>query len=195
MVWFLHLANVLILCSFLVRDILLLRVLSIVAGVAFCIYFYANNMFEPIAWNILFSIVNIAQIGIMWFQRRKIPLTPIEQQIYDQFFPSLQPREIRALLDIADVQDSSAPTFSGLGLVLKGRIEVNQKVFTQGSFVGIRSFLTKKEKKLQGKALCPCNYICWRNDNLRDWASKTTDRHNLLLRALSTDLLQKSDAN
>ena len=65
MAWALHGANILILCSFLVRDILALRLLSIGAGILFCTYFFAHDMMEPIVWNTLFSIVNVVQIGRM----------------------------------------------------------------------------------------------------------------------------------
>ena len=98
MTWALHLANVLILCSFLVRDIFFLRLLSIGAGVFFCMYFLHEDMIEPIIWNVLFSAVNVFQIAMLWFKRRKIPLRGEEQFLKDRFFMSLHPKEIRDLV-------------------------------------------------------------------------------------------------
>ena len=43
MTWALHLANILVLCSFLVKDILVLRVLSITAGVFFSAFFLSQD--------------------------------------------------------------------------------------------------------------------------------------------------------
>ena len=46
MTWALHLANILILCSFLVRDILILRLLSIIAGIFFLILVFRLFIFS-----------------------------------------------------------------------------------------------------------------------------------------------------
>ena len=83
MEWALHGANILILCSFLVRDLIVLRLLSIAAGILFCLYFYPNGMWGAIGWNVLFSIVNITQITLHFYRSRKIPLNSIEQFLHE----------------------------------------------------------------------------------------------------------------
>ena len=105
MEWAIHGANILILCSFLVRDMLLLRVLSIGAGVMFCAYFLHQGLMEPIYWNTLFCIVNIVQIAKTWYGRRKIPLCKEERFIHENIFPTLQPVEIRDLYKEAECHE------------------------------------------------------------------------------------------
>lgn len=194
--WALHAANILILCSFLVRDLILLRVLSIAAGVLFCMYFYPRNMFEPILWNILFSIVNLYQIALQWYNSRKIPLNQTEQFLYEHFFPTLNPIEIRALYEEAQSHkvDSNQPVeVEGLGLVVSGSVAVEQKELNAGNFMGIRPFLSKKSSRLEGQSRESLSYLCWSEHRLSKWTSQSTERHNLLLKALSHDLIKQSD--
>ena len=190
MIWALHLANILILCSFLVRDMLLLRLLSIAAGFSFCFFFYADNKTEPIIWNLLFIIVNFSQIGLMMFQRRKIPLCPIGQFVYEHVFPSLQPSEIKDLISISQrLEPHKDFSFKGLGLVVKGTIHHQGKMIRRGSFLGIYPFLKNKDDNIEGTQEASSSCVVWPNDHLRKWIEKSPNRHNLLLRALSNDLL------
>ena len=146
MIGALHLANVLILCSFLVRDMLVLRLLSIAAGISFCIFFYFDGKMEPIVWNVLFMIVNLSQIGLMLYQRRKIPLCPTGQFVHEHIFPSLQPSEIRDLINISQLLESKKNfSFKGLGLVLNGKLHIKGQTVMRGSFLGIYPFLKNKD--------------------------------------------------
>jgi hypothetical protein len=192
--WALHGANILILCSFLVRDILALRLLSIGAGILFCSYFYAHGMMEPIIWNVLFSIVNSIQIGRMWYSRRKVPLCSEEQFLQERFFPSLQPLEIRSLFQCAQKHESRQAEkieLSGLALVIHGVVESNQAHISAGSFWGVRGFLERKDPELMGMVQGQLSCLFWATTDIRAWADKDPDRNNLLLRALSNDLLNK----
>ena len=192
--WALHGANILILCSFLVRDILALRLLSIGAGVLFCTYFYPRGMTDAIIWNVLFSIVNVVQIGRMWMQRRKIPLTDEERFLYEEFFPSLHAFDIRALCKEAKVfhiQNKECITVSGVGVIINGVLRLEDQVIPKGAFVGVRGFLERKEISVQGIGEQEVSCIQWPMQSLRTWAEQDPNRNNLLLRALSNDLLSK----
>jgi hypothetical protein len=195
MEWALHLANVLILCSFLVRDLIFLRLLSIGAGVLFCMYFYKNNMMEPIVWNILFSIVNTFQIALHSYQSRKIPLNHVEQFLYDKFFPTLNPIEIRSLYQKADTNHVDADQnleLQGLGLIISGSLKVKKQKLNTGNFLGIHCFLSRQDHSIIATSHESLSYLCWQESSLRQWASHSTERYNLLLKALSTDLLHQT---
>ena len=70
-------ANLLILASFLVRDILWLRMLSILAG--FCFMGYAGldpiPKLEPMIWNGLFITLNVVQVVRLLLERRPVLCT------------------------------------------------------------------------------------------------------------------------
>ena len=194
MEWAIHGANVLILCSFLVRDMLLLRVLSIGAGVMFCLYFFHQGLMEPIYWNTLFSIVNITQIAKTWYGRRKIPLCKEERFIHEHIFPTLQPVEIRDLYKEAEFHQKDAEdeiSFRGLGILIQGTVESQERTFSQGGFWGTQSFLQRKESDHHGIAKKPVSCLTWPDPVLRQWLSRNPNRNNLLLRALSRDLLSQ----
>lgn len=62
MTWLIHVANLLILGSYLVRDMLALRAIAVLASLSFLAYFAFGPTPNPAAagWNILFSVVNLA---------------------------------------------------------------------------------------------------------------------------------------
>jgi len=60
-----HGANVLFLGAYLIRDILWLRSLTIIGGLALFPYYVWGNptpLYEPIAWNTVFILINAIQI-------------------------------------------------------------------------------------------------------------------------------------
>ena len=58
-------ANILYLCSYLVRDILHLRLLTIVAACCLVAYFYnqAQPMMTVVGWNLFFVGLNAVQLA------------------------------------------------------------------------------------------------------------------------------------
>lgn len=70
-----HLAFVLIVFSFLVKDILWLRVISIIASIAGIVYNYfvpAAPLWLVINWNLVFIAINIVQIGILLREKMSV---------------------------------------------------------------------------------------------------------------------------
>ncbi|MFQ5974472.1 MAG: hypothetical protein ACE5Q3_19285, partial [Alphaproteobacteria bacterium] len=69
----LHMANVLYLISFLLRDILWLRVLTVIASVLLIFFFWAcpYPLLEAIAWNLVFMALNIYWIARLLLERRR----------------------------------------------------------------------------------------------------------------------------
>ena len=127
-------------------------------------------------------------------QRRKIPLTDEERFLYEEFFPSLHAFDIRALCKEAKVcriQNEERITVSGVGVIIDGVLRLDDQVIPKGSFVGVRGFLERKEMSVQGTGEEEVSCIQWPTQSLRAWAEQDPNRNNLLLRALSNDLLSK----
>ena len=79
-----HLANILILLSFLVTEIMYLRLLSIFGGFAFIGYFSLNFdtvQWSGILWNSLFIMINLYQVVQLVIERRPIKFNERELQI------------------------------------------------------------------------------------------------------------------
>ena len=69
-----HVANVLYLFSYLVKDILWLRVLAVVAGLVLMAFYVLQPtpLLAAIAWNVLFTIINVYQVYLLILERRPV---------------------------------------------------------------------------------------------------------------------------
>lgn len=103
-----HLANVLLLLSFLVADIVWLRLLNVLAGLAFILYFAsgAPPSWAAVAWNALFVSINVVQIWRVLLERRPVRLSADELALYQLAFRTLTPREFSYLLAIGGWQEA-----------------------------------------------------------------------------------------
>ena len=72
MAYLIHVANVLYLLSYLVKDILWLRLLSILGGVLLMITYVSAvpPLFTPLAWGAVFAAINGYQIYLLILERR-----------------------------------------------------------------------------------------------------------------------------
>ena len=66
-----YVANMLYLAAYAVRDILHLRMLTIVATCCLAIYFYnqVQPMMTVVCWNIFFMALNAVQLGRIYWER------------------------------------------------------------------------------------------------------------------------------
>src|SRR5580700_11505455 len=152
-----HLANVLLLLSFLVSDILWLRLLNVLAGVSFIVYFATGTpvAFAPVGWNALFLTINVVQVWRLLLERRPVRLRAEELSLYQAAFRGLTPREFARLLSIGrwnDAQpgeelvaegvqlDRVLVVCSGVGDVVLGGARVAQ--VRRGQLIGEMAFLT-----------------------------------------------------
>ena len=74
-----HLAFGLIAFSFLVKDILYLRLISILASlfsVFYNFYIPVEPMWLPIGWNFVFIAVNLYHIAIIIYEKRPVQMSP-----------------------------------------------------------------------------------------------------------------------
>ncbi len=69
-----HLAFGLIAFSFLVKDILYLRIVSVIASLFSILYNYnsIDPMWLAINWNVVFVIVNVYHIAVIFYEKRPV---------------------------------------------------------------------------------------------------------------------------
>ena len=100
-----HLAFGLIAFSFLVKDILWLRVVSILASLFSVFYNYvipANPMWLAINWNIVFVLVNLYHIAVIIYEKRPIKMAPKDKELYETLFKDLSPVEYLKISKVAE---------------------------------------------------------------------------------------------
>ena len=107
-----HLAFGLIAFSFLVKDILYLRLLSILAS-AFSIFynFYipAEPMMIAIFWNIVFILVNIYHIAVIIYEKRPVKMSTKEKELHETMFRGLSPVEFLKITKVAEWKEFKSP--------------------------------------------------------------------------------------
>src|SRR5262245_44063704 len=105
-----HAANVLYLFAFMLRDILWLRILTIVSAACFIPYFYfrPEPLMTPIYWNLVFTALNIYWICRLLLERLPVKLSADEQRLCELVFRTMTPREMIKLLKLATWENAEA---------------------------------------------------------------------------------------
>jgi Popeye-like protein len=111
---FIHVANILLLVAYSVRDILWLRLFALASSLIAIPYFVLQPkaLWAPLSWTIVFVIVNLFQSWRLLNERRPIKLTPSEEEIRKLVFKDLPPRKMLQVLSIGSWM--SAELESGL---------------------------------------------------------------------------------
>ena len=155
-----HLAFGLIAFSFLVKDILYLRLVSVLS-ILFSVFYNYTIPIEPmwlaINWNIVFIVVNIYHIAVLIYEKRPVQMSPKYKELYETMFKDMTPVEFLKITKIADwihfkegeVITQQKHTVDTLNLIYNGTVNVTvdgSKVaqLKDGQFVGEMSFLTEK---------------------------------------------------
>jgi hypothetical protein len=155
-----HLAFGLIAFSFLVKDILWLRVMSILASFFSVFYNYIippEPMMIPIFWNFVFVAVNLYHIAILIYEKRPVKMDTKNRELYETMFSDMTPVEYLKISKVAkwvnfksgEVLTTEAQLVESLMLLYNGTVDVavdGKKVaeLKDGQFIGEMSFLTEK---------------------------------------------------
>jgi hypothetical protein len=144
-------ANGILLASYSVRDILWLRILTVIAG-SLLIPYYAMQtvpLWPAINWTIVFIVINCYWIVRLIIERRPVHLTADEARLREISFPSLTPREAQGFYrlgawddvgpgDSLILHDRDSDRFS---VILRGHADVMYRgakisQLGEGQFIG-----------------------------------------------------------
>ncbi len=198
-----HAANVLYLFAFMVRDILWLRILTVVAATCLIPYFYfrPEPLLAPIYWNLAFAALNIFWIVRLLLERRPVKLSEEEQRLCELVFRTMTPREMIKILKLASWQSAVAgecfvergKPLDRLMVIYSGKacVEVDGKNVTElqpGQFIGSISYVTEETAPANIVSLEPTRYVSWPKSKLQDFMKKNPDLHTALKTTLAIDL-------
>ncbi len=198
-----HAANVLYLFAFMVRDILWLRILTVVAAACLIPYFYfrPEPLLAPIYWNLAFTALNIFWIVRLLLERRPVKLSEEEQRLCELVFRTMRPREMIKILKLASWHSAVAgECFVERGKLLdrliviysgKACVEVDGKNVTElqpGQFIGSISYVTEETAPANIVSLEPTRYVSWPKSKLQDFMKLNPDLHTALKTTLAIDL-------
>ena len=199
-------AYVLFLFSYLVRDILKLRLLSLVAGFLLIAFFLLQKdvSLAAVSWNVLFSIINIAQIYRLILERRPVRLRDEEHELHQLAFRSLTPRDFKRLCEVSSFEDASASerlvepgkALERLMVILRGEVVVKTndgrtRNLRDGQFVGEMSYLTGKPPTAEVIAARPTRYASIPTGSLKKLLEQSSDLRAAVQSILGMDLVHK----
>ena len=204
-----HLAFGLIAFSFLVKDILWLRVVSILASLFSVLYnFYipAQPMWLAINWNIVFVLVNLYHIAVIIYEKRPIKMAPKDKELYETLFKDLSPVEYLKISKVAEWkvfksgetiirQEHLVPD---LILIYNGTVDVavDGKMVAQlkdGQFVGEMSFLTEKSATATCIVKHDAECLVWKQKEFKDLLKRNPSLYYTIQGLLSNQLVSYSN--
>ena len=205
-----HLAFGLIAFSFLVKDILWLRIVSILASLFSVFYNWVipvEPMWIPIGWNFVFVVLNLYHIAVIIYEKRPIKMAPKDKELYETLFKDLSPVEYLKISKVAQWKTfKSGETIirqehlvPDLILIYNGTVDVvvveNKKVaeLKDGQFVGEMSFLT--EKTATATCIVKHNTEClvWKQPEFKELLKRNPSLYYTIQSLLSNQLVSYSN--
>ena len=130
--WFIHAANVLYLISYLVKEIFLLRFITVFATltlVPFYLFQGKDPLWAPIVWAGIFTVVNVYQIYLLFKERRPVVLSPEDDELYQLSFSAFTIKQFAKIL-----KSSRRKTIQNGETIANSGETVNQIIFiTKGT--------------------------------------------------------------
>jgi len=199
-----HLAFGLIAFSYLVKDIMYLRILSIVASLFGMFFNYTvpvEPMWLPIGWNGLFVLVNLYHISILLYEKRPINMDDKNTELYETLFKELTPVEYLKISKAAqwqhyepgDVVIRQLHLVPDLILIYNGTIDVkvdNNKVaeLRDGQFVGEMSFLTEKSATATCVVKHTTECLVWKQKEFKELLKRNPSLYFTIQSLLSSQI-------
>src|SRR5262249_31767328 len=188
-------ANVIYVFSYLVTDILWLRMLAVAGGFSYLTWTLTTPApsLSLIGWTLVYNTINVVQIVRLFHERRPVRLDADEQVLYAATFRTLTPREFRRLLGAGQWREAkpgevliAEGTYPGRVLVLaSGRALVKsggreRGTLGAGQFAGEMSFLTGAPTSASVEVVEAVRFVSWSTAEL----DRCLGRHPQLRAAL-----------
>ena len=202
-----HLAFGLIAFSFLVKDILYLRIVSVIASLFSIFYNYTipvEPMWLAINWNIVFALVNLYHIAIIIYEKRPVKMSPKDKELYETLFRELTPVEYLKITKISKWEKfksghtliKEGEDVKRLMLIYNGTIDIAVKgkwvaELKDGQFVGEMSFLTEKPATAACIVKHDTECLVWRQPEFKELLKRNPSLYFTIQSLLSA---QVSDA-
>lgn len=206
MSYLLHVANVLYIAAFLVKDILWLRALSVVGGTLMVLAFVARTppMWDGAAWDALFVSINLVQIGLLIAARRPVQLRGEELALYQSVFQRLSRSEFRQLTKLGSFESfppgarmvERGRPLDVLRVICSGTVSVRAAereicTLSQAQFVGEMAYLTGEAPNASVVALDSVVCFAWPRAQLRAHMQAEAEIHAQLQAIVGEDLVRK----
>ena len=202
-----HLSFVAAAFSFLMKDIILLRVIAIFSsflGIVYNFFAASEPLWLVIFWLSIFIIINLYQTVNTIFELRMTEFSDKELEIRNLFFKQLSLSQFKKLIKLSTRQtfpkttqiittEQDAPE---LRLIISGSVKIRQKgkilaTLHAGSFIGEISFMSGSRASADVSATEETNVISWDQTSLRKLLLANPCLHLIFTQIINKDLAQK----
>ena len=204
--YFLHVANILLLVAYSVRDILWLRLFAVAASLIALPYFILQPvpLWEPIIWSGVFAAINSFQSWRLFLERRPVRLTPEEEEIRRVVFPDLPSRKVLQILsigawtnvEIGERMLERGKSVEAISLIVRGKVRITRddRVFGElvtGHIVGSALFLSGVTADVDAVVFEPVRCMRWEVEPLDRYLAANPETRIVLQKYLARDLAGK----
>lgn len=208
--YFLHIANVLLLIAYTVRDILWLRLFALASSLIAIPYFalQPTPLWEAIGWSTLFAAINLFQSWRLFLERRPVKLTPDEEGVRQLVFQDLPPRKVLQVLSIGAWTTAAAgerllergTSAHAISLILSGKVRVTRERqvlgdLGAGNIVGSALILTGAPADVDAVAVEPVRAVRWEVEPLERYLAGNPETRVVMQKYLARDLAAKLGAS
>lgn len=178
-----HLTFIIVAGSFLVKDILYLRILSIISciiGIFFNYFGFDSPIWLVIFWQTIFILINSFQICILVKEKLGVKFTDEEKELYDAQFSNMSPVEFMKFMRLGEWMNIEPNTkivkegqpLSSVILIYNGIIDIysnNHKIAISknGAFLGDIEFFSDQKASATAVASTKSRLVVWPFDALR----------------------------
>jgi hypothetical protein len=179
------LVNLIFVGAYWVKDVLWLRLLSIVGSLMIIPYYLLQTkpLWTPTMWSCVFISIHATRAWGIMKERRPVALTADEQLLYDKTFSALSPQQFKRLLAIGEWQDlgrgyvlhSTGDPPDSLEAVVRGELEARRRGRVlgharPGDLAGLASVLGGSPELFDATVTQPARLMRWRIADLRELA-------------------------
>ena len=201
-----HASNILLLLSYSVREMLWLRWFAVAAAIIVIPYYLLQPtvLWPPIAWGLVFTVINLIQIARIYWERRPVVLSDDEQALYDLSFRSLRPRDFLSFAMIGEWKDAQPgekilqpeKRVDAIAIAIKGEVDVHQNgknlgTLNPGEAIGLALAFTQEQSPVEAAFRDRGRYIRWRLDAIETFLGRKPEIRATLQQHVNRELADR----
>ena len=204
--YFIHVANVLLVVAYSVRDILWLRLFAVGASLLSIPYFVLQptTLWAPLSWSVVFAAINLLQSWRLFIERRPVKLTPEEENIRRLVFEDLPPRKVLQVLGLGSwvtaetgerlIESGKLP--DAIFLIVGGKVRVMRdgRVLGEliaGDIVGSALIFSGVPSDVDAVTVERVRAMRWQVGTLQRYLAANPETRGVMQRHLTRDLARK----
>ena len=205
-VYLFFLANILYCCAYVIREILWLRVLTVVGALCTFPYFIFQEevLYSALLWQSAFALINIINIGYLLWERKPAQMSPEARRLHSLVFRDFTSRNVVRLLNLAEWHTGQPGELlveqdckiDKLYLVYTGLLIATadgdfKRHIRDGEFVGELSYILRQKTTADVTFVHETKYISWDRQALEAYLNKHAELRPIFRNLLSYDVAGK----